>query len=294
MPMMLKMPYQPRAPAAFPQWSFETLDFEYDAQTQSAWMIYKASAPPFYSFQTLLDMADLRESLKVFYQSRFIEDFPLKYFLMASRKPGVFKLGGDLATFAECIRQKDKDTLTRYAHACIDVISGLTRAFDLPIVTLSVVTGQALGGGLEAALALDFIMAEETAKLGVPEVAFNSFPGMGAVSLLSRRLGTAKAESLIASGRVYSAKDMSDLGVVDYLAPAGLGIPSAMEWMAAGGEERFQRRLALTMARRRFFPLSDTELLDITNLWVACCTNVSDTDLRHMDRLVAAQKRKAA
>jgi len=292
--MMLKLPYQPRAPEDFPDWSFETLDFEYNSETQSVWMFYKASAPPFYSFETLLDMADVRESLKLFYKSDFIQDFPLKYFVMASHKPGVFKLGGDLATFAECIRQKDKDGLTRYAHACIDVISGLTCAFDLPIVTLSLVTGQALGGGLEAALALDFIMAEETARLGVPEVAFNSFPGMGAVSLLSRRLGTAKAETLIASGRVYAAKEMIALGVIDYIAPDDQGVALAMEWMTLGGQERFQRRLALTAARRRFFPVSERELLDITNLWVACCANVSDTDLRHMDRLVAAQKRKAA
>jgi DSF synthase len=292
--MMLQLPKDPRAPEAFPNWRFDTLDFEYDAETQSAWMYYKASAPPFYSFETLIDMANVRESLRLFHRSRFAQDFPLRYFVMASRKPGVFKLGGDLATFARCIRDKDKDSLTRYAHACIDVIGGLTRAFDMPIVTISVIHGQALGGGLEAALAMDFIMAEETAKLGVPEVAFNSFPGMGAVSLLSRRLGAAKAETIIASGRVYSAAEMNALGVVDYVAQDGQGVASALGWMTQGGQERFERRLALTAARRRFFPLSETELLDITNLWVACCANVTDNDLRHMDRLVAAQKRKAA
>ena len=67
-------------------------------------------------------------------------------------------------------------------------------------------------------------MAEEGAKLGVPEVSFNSFPGMGAVSLLSRRVGAAKAEAIIASGHVYAAREMFVLGVVDFLAPPGHGL----------------------------------------------------------------------
>jgi DSF synthase len=285
--------YSARSPQSFPDWRFDTLDFAYDPATRSAWMSYKADGPPHYSFQTLVDMADVRESLRALYRSAPPEQFPVRYFVMDSRKPGVFKLGGDLAEFAECIRRKDAAGLTAYAHACIDVVHGLVSAFDLPIVTLSVVAGQALGGGLEAALAQHFLMAEEGAKLGVPEVSFNSFPGMGAVSLLSRRVGAAKAEAIIASGQAYSAREMYVLGVVDFLAPAGHGPGNAREWMAEGGEARFQRRLALTQARRRFFPVSHRELLDITDLWVSCCLKVTSADLRHMDRLVVAQRKMA-
>lgn len=285
------MTFSPRSPQSFPDWRFETLDFAYDPATRSAWMSYNADGPPYYSFQTLADMADVRESLRALYHSAPPEQFPVRYFVMDSHKPGVFKLGGDLAEFAEFIRQGDSASLTAYAHACIDVVHGLVTAFDLPIVTLSMVAGQALGGGLEAALAQHFLMAEEGAKLGVPEVSFNSFPGMGAVSLLSRRVGQAKAEAIIASGHVYSAREMYGLGVVDFLAPAGHGADNAREWMGEGGDARFERRLALTQARRRFFPVSRQELTDITDLWVSCCMNVTQHDLRHMDRLVGAQRR---
>ncbi len=288
------MTYSPRSPRSFPDWRFDTLDFAYDPVTRSAWMSYKAEGPPYYSFQTLIDMADVRESLRALYQSAPPEQFPVRYFVMDSKKPSVFKLGGDLVEFADCIRREDAAGLTAYAHACIDVVYGLVNAFDLPMVTLSVVAGQALGGGLEAALAQHFLMAEEGAKLGVPEVSFNSFPGMGAVSLLSRRVGAAKAEAIIASGHVYSAREMYVLGVVDFLAPTGHGADNAREWMGEGGEARFQRRLALTQARRRFFPVSRQELLDITDLWVSCCLNVTPADLRHMDRLIGAQRRMAA
>lgn len=292
--MQLKIRYRPRKPADFPNWSFPNLDFEYEPDTQSVWMYYKEDGPPFYTFQTLTDMADIRESLRAFFSSDHIEDFPIRYFVMASKKPGVFNLGGDLAMFAQSIKDGDRVWLREYAHACIDVVHGLAVAFGLPIVTLSVLTGQALGGGLEAALAEDFLLADETAKIGVPEVAFNTFPGMGAVSLLTRRLGAARAEEIIASGNVYSGRQMAELGVVDILAPAGLAHQEARRWMAEGGERRYARRLAIAAARRRLFPVSVDELVKITDLWVECSCDVTPHDVRHMERLASAQKKMIA
>jgi DSF synthase len=210
---------------------------------------------------------------------------------MASRKPGVFNLGGDLAMFAQSIKNREREHLRAYAHACIDVVHGLATAYGLPIVTLSVITGQALGGGLEAALAQDVLLADETARIGVPEVVFNTFPGMGAVSLLSRRLGDARAEEIIGSGKVYTGAQMFELGVVDILAPEGQATKTALDWMMEGGEERYERRLAIARARRQFFPVSYEELIKITDLWVDCSFDVTPQDIRHMERLAAAQKR---
>jgi DSF synthase len=292
--MKIDFKHRPRRPSDFPHWEFETLDLKYDAETQSVWMYYKAEAPPFYSFQTLLDMADVRESLRALFSAPEIRRFPIRYFAMASRKPGVFNLGGDLAMFAQSIRDQDHATLSAYAHACIDVVHGMAIAFDLPIVSLSVISGQALGGGLEAALANDYLLAEENARIGVPEIAFNTFPGMGAVSLLSRRLGAAKAEEVIGSGHVYSGRDMYDLGVVDILAPAGEAERATRDWMLDGGAERFARRLAMASARRRFFPVTFEELIKITDLWVDCSCDVTPHDIRHMEKLAAAQKRMFA
>src|SRR5687768_2221074 len=116
--------YSPRRPEDFREWRFETLDVDYDAQSQSLWMYYKAEGPPYYSFQTLIDMADVRESLRALFASPLIDLYPVRYFVMASRKPGVFKLGGDLNMFSEAIRGGDGETLRVYAHACIDVVHG--------------------------------------------------------------------------------------------------------------------------------------------------------------------------
>jgi DSF synthase len=283
--------FSPRSPSDFPDWSFQNVDLEYDPGSRSVWMYYKKDGPPFYSLQTLVDMASVRESLRGLLRSSYREVFPIRYFVMASRKPGVFNLGGDLAMFAQSIRDQEREQLRAYAHACIDVVHGLATAFGLPIVTLSVITGQALGGGLEAALAEDFVLVDETARIGVPEVAFNTFPGMGAVSLLSRRLGDARAEEIIGSGKVYSGRQMFDMGVADILAPEGLSTTTALNWMAEGGADRYARRLAIAAARRRFFPVSYDELIKITDLWVNCSFDVTPHDIRHMERLAAAQRR---
>ncbi len=289
--MQIAFNVSPREPSDFPRWTFDNLDVEYDAPSCSVWMYYKEEGPPFYSLQTLIDMASVRESLRGLAASSHRDAFPIRYFVMASRKRGVFNLGGDLAMFAQSIKDQAREELTAYAHACIDVVHGLATAFGLPIVTLSVITGQALGGGMEAALAEDFILADETARIGVPEVAFNTFPGMGAVSLLSRRLGDARAEEIIGSGKVYTGRQMFDLGVVDILANEGEAASTALNWMRDGGGERYERRLAMARARRRFFPLSYDELIKITDLWVECSFDVTPHDIRHMERLAAAQKR---
>jgi DSF synthase len=280
--------YQAQEPDAFPHWDFETVEVEYHAATASVWMHYKESAPPYYTLQTVADVASVRESVRALFATGA---YPIRYFVMASKRPNVFKLGGDLRMFADAIRGNNREQMRVYAHACVEVMHSLFLAFDLPIVTLSVVTGQALGGGLEAALAEDYMLADEAATLGVPEAAFNTFPGMGAVSLLARRLGNAGAEDMISSGRTFSGREAYDMGLVDLVAPAGEARDVAIAWMLNGGQERFERRRQIAALRRRFFPVSLEDLIRITDIWVDCSCDVTSRDIRHMERLAAAQRR---
>jgi len=292
--MQPQLTYRPRSPETFPDWSFSTLDVEYNRESRSVWMYYKAEAPPFYSLQTLQDMADLRESIRGLIASAPGRDYPVDYFVMGTHKAGVFNLGGDLAMFAHSIESGDGALISYYAHACIDVVFGLTDALGGAFVSLAVIEGQALGGGLEAALAQDFLLADETARIGVPEVAFNTFPGMGAITHLTRRLGAARAEEIMLSGKVYSGAEMYEMGVIDAVAPEGRAKTQAQAWMLDGGADRHARRLALAGTRRKLFPVTWEELMKITNLWVETSLSVSRHDIRHMERLAAAQKRMLA
>ena len=282
----------PRNPTAFPDWQFETLEIEYDQEARAVWMNYKADAPPCFTPQTLKDMAATRKSLQDLFAWGLTERWPIRYFVICSNKPGVNGLGGDLATFAASIRNKDIDALLAYAHVCVDLIHSLSQGLDLPIVTLSAVHGQCLGGAFEAALASDFILAEETANFGVPEVSFNTFPGMGAVSLLTRRLGSALAQSMISEGRVYSGRELYDLDAIDALARSGDIRKAARNWMLSDGANHWRRRRAIAEARRLCFPTTRAEFMRITELWAECSSRIDDHDLRYMERLVLAQRRR--
>ena len=288
-PVAMQIVYEPRDPTDFPAWHFSALDFEYHPATRSAWMSFKADGPPCFTFQTLTDMANVRESLRVLNASDRNQHFPVHYVALASNKPGVFSLGGDLAMFSRAIRQGEHAMLRAYAHACIDVVHGMFSAYGLPVITVGVLSGQALGGGLESALAQDVLFADEAATLGVPEVAFNTFPGMGAVTLLTRRIGAARAERVITGGEAHTAHEMLALGIVDRVASVGTAKAAALDWMVEGGDERRVRRLAITQARRTCFPVTWEELINIVDVWTDCSCDVTPQDLRHMDRLVAAQ-----
>lgn len=289
--MDIKTLIRPREPAEFPNWFFSTLDVEFDTSSRSFWMYYKADTPPCYTLRTINDIIDVRESLRALFNANGPEKFPVRYFIMASKRPGIFNLGGDLATFAESLRKGSRSTFRRYGHAAIDGLYGLLQGFGLPIVTLALVQGDALGGGLEAAMAEDFLIAERSAKLGVPEVAFNTFPGMGAASTLTRRMGAAWAEEVMMSGRIFSGAEMHAQGLVDVLAPDGEGVASTLRWVE-GGDERFADLRAIAQSRRACLPITYEELIAINDEWGRCCSSVEPADIRHMERLVAAQKRK--
>ncbi len=221
------------------------------------------------------------------------EPLPFRYVVTASRIPTIFNLGGDLLEFVRSIRNGDLISLRRYAHDCIAVQYPRGSNMDLPIVSISLVQGDALGGGFEAALASDVIIAERRAKFGFPEVLFGLMPGMGAYSFLSRRIGSVKAEQMIMSGRVYDADTLLELDVVDLVVEDDAG-PQAVLDFIRGEERRALARRMLYQVRRRVNPVTEAELLDITDLWAETAVHLGDGHLRTMERLARAQERRWA
>jgi enoyl-CoA hydratase / 3-hydroxyacyl-CoA dehydrogenase len=99
--------------------------------------------------------------------------------------------------------------------------------FPTPVIAL--VEGYAFGGGLELALAADFIVAAEGAQLGLPEVGLGIHPGMGGATRLTRLIGRARTKMLVYTGARLSAEEAYRLGFVAKLVPAA----SAREEVAA-------------------------------------------------------------
>jgi enoyl-CoA hydratase/carnithine racemase len=96
-----------------------------------------------------------------------------------------------------------------------------SRLACLPMPTIAAIEGNALGGGLELALACDLRVASERAKFGLPEVRLAVTPGAGGTQRLPRVIGAARAKELILTGRVIDAAEALRIGLVNEVVPAG-------------------------------------------------------------------------
>jgi len=215
----------------------------------------------------------------------------IKYHVIASSVPEVFNLGGDLELFKRFAQINDRGALAKYGRACIDALYANIRHFEQDVTTISLVQGDALGGGFEAALSSDVLIAEKGARMGFPEILFNLFPGMGAYSLLSRRLDPKRAEQIILSGNIYEAQELYELGLVDILVEGGEGEMAVYDYISRENRARNGFR-ALRRVRDYRSPITRDELMAIVEIWVDTALRLRSRDLRMMERLVARQYHK--
>jgi len=214
----------------------------------------------------------------------------INYQVFSSAKPGVFNLGGDLEFFLKKIQEGDKDGLREYAKKCVDLTYTSATHFDLPITTISLIQGTALGGGFEAALANDIIVAEKGCKLGMPEILFNLFPGMGAYHLLSRRIPPVKAEQLILSGLTYTSDELYEMGLIDVLADEGKGEDAVWECINKTHGKSHGRN-ALRSVIQKVDKLDYKNFIEVVDIWVDAAFGLSSSDLKTMEILLRSQKR---
>jgi DSF synthase len=266
------------------------IEIEYDADTLTLYWWMKPIPRPCFNSAFLDEVAQFESRLQQHqgWMQHEGRECKVENAVFGSRIPGVFNLGGDLSMFIQAILRKDRKTLTHYGDMCVDNMYRRVSGFGSDIVTYSLIQGKAFGGGFECALASDLIVAERSATMCFPEVLFNMFPGMGALSLLGRKIGLRKAEDIIMSGQVYTAKQMYDLGVVDEVTEDGTGLAVVRAMIKARQRKRNSYR-AMSMAKREFQPVSHAEMKSIVAVWVDAAMRLENRDLRMMARLVRAQ-----
>ncbi|MCP4327412.1 MAG: crotonase/enoyl-CoA hydratase family protein [Alphaproteobacteria bacterium] len=272
--------------------TYTELETRFDSQERILWCYFKQRHRPSFTFQLLDDIAEVQNELKKVFKAPDVErDPPVRFAVWTTETPGIWNLGGDLKLLVELIRAGDREAVERYAQHTTERVYQNTTSMGLPLVTVALIKGDALGGGFEAALSCNLLIAERSAKFGLPEVMFNLFPGMGAYSLLARKIDPVQAERMIFSGRVYSAEELYQLGVIDILVEDGEGDMAVYEHIDKNGRMLNAHR-AIYKVRHRVNPVTRGELMDIATIWVDAAMNLEEQDLRRMERLVNAQDRR--
>lgn len=218
--------------------------------------------------------------------------FPLSHLVLAS-DADAFNLGGDLELFCRLIRAGDREGLLGYARQCVRGVHAFHVGLEAGVHSIALVQGDALGGGFEAALGCHTIVAEEGVLMGLPEVLFDLFPGMGAYSFLCQRIAPHQAEKLMLEGNVYTSEEMHRLGLVDLVVPRGKG-RQAVEEIISTHRRIPHARAAMHRVREVAQPVTLEQMMRITEIWVETALQLGDKSLRTMDRLVRAQTRRTS
>jgi len=134
----------------------------------------------------------------------------------------IFAAGADIGELANT----QPGTVADHFHAALGAVSALPRA------TIAAINGFALGGGLELALACDFRVCAEEARLGLPEVLLGVIPGGGGTQRLPRLIGTSRAKDLVMTGRQVRAEEALMMGLVNRVVPNDEVLDNALQWGA--------------------------------------------------------------
>lgn len=145
-----------------------------------------------------------------------------------------FAAGGDL----QMLKQKSKLDAVTNARLMLDFYNSFLCMLDLPVPLIAAINGHAIGAGLCVALACDVRIVSTEARLGLTFVKLGLHPGMGATCFLPRIAGTAVANDLLISGRIFDSHVALKMGLVSAVHPAGevvdRAISVARSYLASG------------------------------------------------------------
>ncbi len=183
--------------------------------------------------------SDVLNELLAFFQDPSHRE-RLKGLVMTGSGEKAFIAGADIKE----MQGMDHFQMHRFCELGQRVADSIAKA---PFVTLAAVNGYALGGGLEMALACDFIYAVKSAKLGLPEVSLGIIPGFGGTQRLSRVIGTKKAKECVLTGRTFTADEAKELGIVNKVCEIG---QLEHDCLSVMGEITKHSKTALIQAKR--------------------------------------------
>ena len=192
---------------------YETVRFEIGADRVGVLTLYR---PEVRNAMNTQMMTELRDCFAAFYV-----DQDAAQCLVLTGAEGAFCSGGDLRE-----RKGMTDATWRRQHA---IVEQMVRAIhDCPIPIIAAVNGPAYAGGMELALAADFIYAAQSARFALTEVTLGILPGACGTQNLPRAVGVRRAKELILTGSPFSAEEAYAWGMVNKVCPDAALMGEAM------------------------------------------------------------------
>lgn len=257
---------------------------EFDKLSGALWSTWGPVGKP--CFETEL-LEDLRIGCKAISDGTFEGIASLRYFILTSAFPGIFNMGGDLELFYQLASNKDYEKLKSYGMRSLQSMLDLQRGFGKGVTTIALVEGKCFGGGFETALSCDYLIADRSATFCFPEIMLGIFPGMGAVSILARKVTRKNFEELLHTGRTFTAEELYSAGIVDHLVEPGNGTIWIKNFLKKR-DSAYSAHKIMIDARKKINSISNEEVEEILNSWIQCVLGLTPRKLNLL--LHAAEK----
>jgi len=251
--------------------------FEYEDDIKTLWVTFGDGYVPRMTVEFLENF--LEETPKA------VNDTRPNAIVFKSKHPAIFNLGGDLEFFLKY--HKDFFNMSYYTNLCLSCVDLIQGGADNYAHTFSIVEGECLGGGFEAALACDQIIATPKAVFGFPEAAFGLFPGMGGYPLVAKHSDEAKAFEIVRGDRSYNACDLRGTEIVKRNTdkPAHLTREIIRAWDNKDAGWKHAQKI------RKLNRIVPRKTLDtVADYWVQCVLKLSDENIDKLSKIRRAQR----
>src|SRR6266550_6368551 len=177
------------------------------------------------------------------------KDASLRGLILASAKKSIFVAGADLKTLLQAAKTGEMRGFIERGQEVFN------RLANLKIPTVAAIHGASAGGGYEVALACDYRIASDApaTRIGLPETGLGLLPAWGGCTRLPRLIGAEKAAEVILKGKLYSAQEALNIGLVDEIAPPDQLLDRAREKLR-GGKRKIDGRAPANKSSKDFTP----------------------------------------
>lgn len=186
---------------------------------------------------------------------QIVSDPSVRVVVITGAGDRAFCAGSDVKEFPKILDDMPAKK-TRKENHVLDRIEGLKK----PVICA--ISGYALGSGCEIAISCDFRFMAEDAKIGLPEIALGTFPAGGGLLRLPRLVGAGKAMEIMFFGEHLSAKTAKEIGLVDYVTPAGECLKEAIAFAERIAAKPAQAIQAIKSGVRASLAMSHKDALE--------------------------------